>query len=138
LEYTPQCIGVDGVINRVVECRVNCSDIRQELGGLGRHRVRYLDDVLVSHLERGCEEIAAGIAEVDVVDHWDDWPLELGAVDSHRFRNLAGLPAIEEYRCGVGGGVVQATSLSDRLSKRDPPCSKRDLLLATKRAERQE
>ena len=102
VDYVLQCVDIDGAINRVVECSVNCSDIRQELGGLDRHRVRYMDDVLISHLERGCEELAAGISEIDVVDYGDDGPLELGTVDSHRLCNLAGFAAIEKYRCWVG------------------------------------
>src|SRR5262249_39343940 len=96
-DYVPQCVTSDSRINRVERCSVNCSHISQELSGLGRNRVRDIDDVLVAHLERGCEEIARGIPEINVVDYGDDWPLELSSVDSDRFRNVAGLASIEKY-----------------------------------------
>ena len=97
LEQILQGVGIDGVIDRVVECSVNCSDIRQELGGLDGDRISYIDDVLVAHLERGCEELAAGISEIDIVDYGDDGPLELGTVDAHRLGNLAGFTSIDKY-----------------------------------------
>jgi hypothetical protein len=53
-----QCVGVDGAINRIVEGRVNCPHIGQEFGSLGRNRIGYIDDVLIAHLERGCQEVA--------------------------------------------------------------------------------
>src|SRR5262249_51335046 len=73
LDYVFQRVGIDGSRNRVVNCRVNCSHIVQEFAGLDGNRVRDINDVLISHLERGREEIAPGIAEIDIVDHRDDW-----------------------------------------------------------------
>src|SRR5262249_39019154 len=67
----------------------------------------------------------------------DDWPLKLGAVDSHRLRDVAGLTAIEKYRCRIGLFVSEATSLGDPFGKCDPPHAKGDLLLLAKCAERQ-
>src|SRR5262249_39212446 len=132
-----QCVATDGGRNRVVDRGVKQSDIVYEFAGLRRNRVRDINDVLVAHLERGCEEITRGIAEINVVDDRDDWPLKLASIDSDRFRDVAGFSAIEKYRCGVGGAVDEATRLGDRLSQRDSPCSKWDLLLLPKRAEGQ-
>src|SRR5262245_47164208 len=137
LDYVFQCVGIDGSRNRVVNCRVNCSHVIQEFAGLDGNRVRDINAVLVTYFERGCEEIAARIAEIDIVGHRDDWPLKLGAVDSHRLRDVAGLAAIEKYRCRISLVVSEATSLGDRLGKCDPPGSKGDLLLVAKCAERQ-
>src|SRR5262249_9763979 len=105
--------------------------------GLGRNRVRDMNDVLIAHLERGGEEITPGIAEINVVDDRDDGPLKLGSVDSDRLGDVAGFTAIEKYRRGVGGGVLEATRFGDRLSQGDSPRPKWELLLGTERAERQ-
>ena len=64
-------------INRIVDCGVNCSDIVDELAGLDRNRIGYIDDVLIAHLECCCEELATGISEIDVVDYRDNGPWNL-------------------------------------------------------------
>src|SRR5262245_8700692 len=102
MDQVLQGVSIDGVINRVVERGSDCSHVSQEFGGLDGDRVRHVDDVLIAHLERGREELATGISEIDVVDYRDNGPLELGTVDAHRFRNLASLTTIDEDRGWIG------------------------------------
>src|SRR5262249_28789619 len=118
-------------LNWIVDCSVDRSQIVHEFGGLNGEGVRYIDDVLIAHLESRCEEVARGVAEIDVVDHGNYGTLKIQNVDTHRLRDVTGFAAIEKYRSWIGLVIQKAAGLADGLGERDAPGAKGNLLLGS-------
>ena len=134
----PQAIGARDGRDGSLNSRVDGIEIRHELGGFDRERVRDIEDVLVAHLERAGQEIAGGIAQGDRINHGNDRAFVGLTVDPHRFGDVARFTAIEEHRGGISLDIHQTTGPADRFRERQPPGPKWNLLLRADRAEGQE
>ena len=60
----------------IVDRRRDQPDVVHDLRLFDRDRVRREDHVFVAHLKLGRQEIACGIAEIDIIDDRNNWPLK--------------------------------------------------------------
>src|SRR5690348_7615587 len=81
-----QDVEIGGVGDRVVRRRHDGSQILQELGDLDGRRIRYVQDVLVTHFKLSRQEKARGVSKVQVINDWNDRAVKLRTVDTEAQR----------------------------------------------------
>jgi len=89
-----QGVCVYGGHNRVVDRGDKQPHIGHEFSRFNRSRVGHEDNVLVPHLEIGCQEIARRIAQIKIKYDGDNGAAELRTIHPEQFRDLARLAAV--------------------------------------------
>lgn len=69
-----------------------------DFSDLNTFRIGNEDNIAVSHLYLGAQEVAARIMEIDAEDHRNDIAVKPRHIGAKQLGNVARLPSIEEYR----------------------------------------
>ena len=110
----------------------------EELRHVDGFGIRDEQNVPISHLEVGRQEISARAPEARAEDNRNQLALEFADFDTELLGEFARLEPIKEHRPGIGLHVQQTTGLAGGFGQIDAPCVKIELTLLAGRAECEE